>query len=99
MNKIALSEIKFEKRIKIRNPYETVYLGRDDDGNMLIIKEFNKKNDGSKLSFLREKYVDFTHKNLNKLLLADCDNEYCYIVREFLQGNDLESFSFPLLID
>ncbi len=100
VDKLTLDHIILLERLKIRNPHESVFKGKiKQTGNELIIKRFNRMNESAFLGFLREKNVNFQHKNINRLCLAECNENECFIAREFLRGADLQHFKFNFFIN
>ncbi len=83
--------------LKKKNKYEDVFVGRIKiSGKKIIIKRFNKYNKKAYESFLKEKNVNFKHKNLNQLLDAYENKNHCFIIRNYIHGKDLKKYNIPI---
>ncbi len=90
-------KIKNLKLIKARNRYEKVYLSKFiNNDKLLIVKTFAKESESAKMSFLRDKLVDFEHENINKLVTWGETDDKFYIAREYLNGKDLQNLNLPI---
>ncbi|MEA3452703.1 MAG: protein kinase [Bacteroidota bacterium] len=87
--KLINGKYQITKVLKKKTNNKITYLGnRVGESKYLILKAFNCNNESSYLSWLREKNIDFTHSNLNKLVDFFKYDNYCYIVREYVEGLD-----------
>jgi serine/threonine-protein kinase len=79
------------KIIKQKSDTKITYLAeRVGDKLPVLIKKFDCNNQYAYIGFLREININFKHKNINKLIDNFKLDNYCFVVREFICGTNLQ---------
>lgn len=88
-----LRQFEIIKTLKIKNENKrTLLIQNKQNKNKYIIKLFNSNNHFSYIAWLREKCVDFNHANICKLIDYGKLNNDNFIIREYIDGADWNTF-------